>query len=170
MDTFLGAGNTWCDYLGVIVIYTLLFVCIRAPWPTIELNWRVNFRVLAICWFIMMFTGNYLFYLLGVMSFLPWFNNLLHTSLWIGIVLTWLYHGVHKHSLIEQFILFAGYSFIVKMAESMMLGSWMKESFYFFHGRYAYLIAMSIVDGFYPLISIFVLRIAKKFVRGVVID
>lgn len=170
MESILGANNSWIDYLGVMAIYALLFICIRAPYPRIELNWRVNFKVLFIFWFVAMFTGNYLFHLLGVMSFLPWLNNFIHTFFWIGIVLTWLYSGINKKPIIEQFILFTGYSFIVKMAENMMLGSWEMDPFFFLSGKYAYLIVMSIVDGFYAVISPFALRIAKKFVKGVYVQ
>jgi hypothetical protein len=170
MENIFGLNNTWLDYLGVIGLYLLLFICIRAAWPKIELNWRTNFKVLFVFWFIAMFTGNYLFYLLGVMSFLPWLNNFIHTLIWIGICLTWMYSGIRKNNMIEQFILFAGYSFIVKMGESMILGSWMKDPFYFLSGKYAYLIAMSIVDGFYAIISPIVLKVSKKFVAGVYIE
>ena len=170
MEALLGPNNSWLDYLGVLGIYLLLFICIRAAWPRIELYWRTNYKVLFVFWFIAMFTGNYFFYLLGVMSFLPWLNNFLHTFLWIGFVLTWLYSGIHRNNIIEQFILFAGYSFIVKMAENMMLGSWEKDPFYFLSGKYAYLIVMSIVDGFYAIISPIVLKLSSKFVPGVYLE
>ena len=167
MDTILGTSNTLSDYLLVLLIYALIFILIRYPNPRVELNFRVNFLVLFFFWSLAMFIGNYLFYLFGVMSFLPWLNNFIHTFIWIGLCLTFLYAGVHKHNIIKQFLLFAIFSFIVKVAENLILGTWEKDPFYFLHGKYAYIIVMSLVDGFYPIISIIVLKLTSKFIRGV---
>ncbi len=162
METILGPGNTLISYAIVLLIYFLMFLFIRYPKPSIELNYFGNFKFLAIVWAILMFTGNYLFYRLGVMSFLPWLNDFIHSFLWIGICLTWLYYISHTRPLWEQFILFAFSSFIVKMAEHRLLGTWSMESFLGVHHRLAYLIAMSLVDGFYPIISIWLLKLASK--------
>ena len=98
-------------------------------------------------------SGNYLFYLLGVMSFLPWLNNFIHCFLWIGLCLTWLYYISHERPVWELFIHFSFTSFIIKFAENKLLGTWSMDSFMGINNPYAYLIAMSLVDGFYPIIS-----------------
>ena len=167
MEAFLGPTNTLWNYSLVLLIYLSIFLIIRYPNPRIELNFKVNFLVLYIFWSLAMFFGNYIFYLLGVMSFLPWLNNFIHTFIWIGFCLTYLYSGVYKHNIIKQFFLFAIYSFIIKVAENLILGTWDKDPFYFFYGKYAYIIIMSLVDGFYPIISIIVLKICSKFIKGV---
>lgn len=158
MEKILGAGNTITDYLPVLLIYLLMFLLIRQSKPVIELNYRGNFLFLAIVWAILMFTGNYLFYLVGVMSFLPWLNNFIHCFLWIGICLSWLYYVAHERPLWECFIHFSFTSFIVKFAEYQLLGSWQMESFLGIHHPYAYLIAMSLVDGIYPVASRWMLQ------------
>jgi hypothetical protein len=158
MEQILGANNTWLDYILVLVIYGLLFLFIRYPKPKLELNFKANYIFLVALWAFLMLTGNYLFYLLGVMSFLPWLNNVLHSFVWVGICLGWLYYCTHERPLWEQFIFFAFTSFIVKMAENMILGTWDKESYLGIDSSYAYIIAMSIVDGFYPIISRWVLK------------
>jgi hypothetical protein len=162
MATILGPGNTLMSYALVLLIYFLMFLFIRYPKPDLELNYCGNFKFLAIVWAIMMFTGNYLFYRLGVMSFLPWLNDFIHSFIWIGICLTWLYYISHNRPLWEQFIHFAFSSFIIKMAENQILGTWSMESFLGIRHPLAYLIAMSLVDGFYPIISILLLKIASK--------
>ena len=157
MDAILGAGNSVISYLILLLIYLFMFLFIRYPKPVVELNYRGNFLFLAILWFILMFSGNYLFYLLGVMAFLPWLNNLIHCGLWISICLTWLYYSANKRPVWELFIHFAFASFIIKLAERRLLGSWSMDSFLGIKNPYAYVIAMSLVDGFYPIISKWVL-------------
>lgn len=158
MDEIIGVNNNLLNYLVVLVIYGLLFLLIRYPKPTLELNYRGNFKFLAILWFVLMFTGNYLFFRLGVMSFLPWLNNLIHSLVWVGLCLAWLYYTTHQRPLWEQFIHFSFTSFVVKMSEYQLLGSWSLESYLGVDHPLAYLIAMSLVDGFYPIISLWVLN------------
>ena len=153
MNSILGEGNSIVSYLLVLLIYLLMFLFIRYPKPVIELNYRCNFLFLAIVWAVLMFSGNYLFYLLGVMSFLPWLNNFIHCFLWIGICLTWLYYASHERPMWELFLHFSFTSFVIKFAENKLLGTWSMDSFMGINNPYAYLIAMSLVDGFYPIIS-----------------
>jgi hypothetical protein len=162
METILGAGNGIVNYLLVLFIYFLFFLLIKYPKPVVELNYRGNFYFLAVVWFILMFTGNYFFHLLGLMSFLPWLNNFIHSAIWIGLCLTWLYYCSHKRPMLEQFIFFAFTSFIVKMAEHMLLGSWSMDGYFGINHPLAYLIAMSLVDGFYPIISKFLIQWMAK--------
>lgn len=162
METILGVNNSLLDYLLVLIVYGLFFLLIRFPKSQVELNFKGNFLFLAIVWFILMFTGNYFFHLLGLMVFLPWLNNFIHCALWIGVCLTWLYYVAQHRPLWEQFIHFAFTSFIVKMAESQLLGSWSKESYLGIDHPLAYLITMSVVDGFYPILSAWFLQWAFK--------
>jgi hypothetical protein len=168
MTEILGANNSLLDYLLVLLTYGLMFLLIRYPKPKLELNYRSNYTFLVVLWAFLMFTGNYLFYRLGVMAFLPWLNNLVHSGIWVGLCLGWLYYGTHERPMWEQFILFAFTSFIIKMTENMVLGTWAMESYFGIKSPYAYLIAMSIVDGFYPVISHWVIRaLGKKSTFGV---
>lgn len=153
MNNIFGDNNSLFDYLLVLLIYVLMFLFIRSAKPTLELNYRANYIFLVLVWAFLMFTGNFLFYKLGVMSFLPWMNNLIHSCLWVGICLGWLYYATHHRPLWEQFLFFAFTSFIVKIFENMLLGGWARESYFGIDNRYAYIIAMSVVDGFYPIIS-----------------
>ena len=162
MEDVLGPGNTVIDYLIVLLIYLLMFLFIRYPKPTMELNFHRNFYFLAILWALLMFMGNYLFYRLGVMSFLPWLDNSIHCFAWIGICLTWLYYASYHRPTWELFIHFSFTSFIIKMAENKILGTWSMESFLGINSPYAYIIAMSLVDGFYPIISKWLLKILGK--------
>jgi hypothetical protein len=162
MEKIFGANNNWLDYSLVLLIYALMYLLIRYPKPRLELNYRANYYFLVGLWAFLMFTGNYLFYRLGVMSFLPWANNFVHSFLWVGICLGWLYYCTHERPLLEQFLLFAFTSFIVKMAENMLLGTWNLDTYFGINSKYAYIIAMSIVDGFYPVISLWILHVLGK--------
>lgn len=168
MDPIFGNDNSAWDYLLVLFIYLLMFLLIRAAKPKLELNFRGNYLFLVCLWAFLMFTGNFLFYKLGVMSFLPWLNNLSHSLLWVGFCLGWLYYTTHDRPMWEQFILFAFTSFIVKMAENMLLGTWNLDSYFGINSKYAYIVAMSIVDGLYPIISRWVLKaLGKKSTFGI---
>ncbi|MDB5205854.1 MAG: hypothetical protein JWR72_929 [Flavisolibacter sp.] len=168
MNEIFGVDNNWPDYLLVLFIYALMYLLIRSPRPKLELNYKANYIFLVGLWAFLMFTGNYLFYRLGVMSFLPWANNFVHSFLWVGICLGWLYYCTHERPMWEQFIFFAFTSFIVKMAENMLLGTWNLDSYFGINSKYAYIIAMSIVDGFYPIISLWILNaLGKKSTFGI---
>ena len=168
MEQILGANNTLLDYLLVLLIYGLMYLLIRYRKPTLELNYRGNFIFLFAFWAFLMFTGNYLFYRLGVMSFLPWLNNLLHSGIWVGFCLGWLYYCTNDRPVWEQFILFAFTSFIVKMAENSILGTWNMESYLGIKSPLAYIVTMSVVDGFYPIISNWLIKaLGKKSTFGV---
>ena len=162
METIFGADNSLTDYAIVILVYFFMFLFIKYPKPFIELSYRGNFKLLAVVWSVAMFTGNYLFFRLGVMSFLPWFNNFIHSFLWVGLCLTWLYYCCNQRPMLEQFLFFSFTSFIIKMTENKLLGTWNMESFLGVKNPYAYLIAMSLVDGFYPVISKFLLKSLAK--------
>ena len=168
MTEILGAGNTFADYVLVLVVYAALFIVMRYANERVELNFRKTFWILFAGWGVGVFFGNYLFYRLGVMSFLPWLNNFFHTFIWIGLCLSFLYAGAYRRPLLEQMALFAIFSFIVKWAERTILGPWELDHFFFIPGNVAYIAGWSLMDGLYPIISAFGLRLLSKFVRGVI--
>lgn len=172
MDSFikdlLGPRNSVVEYLAVLAVYGSLFIVMRYANARIELNFRKTFWVLFFGWSIGVFAGNYAFYRIGIMSFLPWLNNFFHTFIWIGLCLGFLYAGAHRKPFWEQFALFAIFSLIVKWAEREILGTWELDHFFFIQGNLAYVIGWSLMDGLYPLLSAIGLRIVSRFVRGVV--
>jgi len=168
MNQLLGPNNSVLDYVALLAVYGALFLLMRHAKPTIELNFQRTFWILFFGWSVGVFIGNYIFFLIGIMSFLPWLNNFFHTFIWIGLCLGFLYAGAHKKPFWEQFALFAIYSFLVKWAEHEILGTWEFDHFFFIQGNLAYIIGWSLMDGLYPLLSKIGLRIVAKFVEGVV--
>ena len=168
MREILGANNGLLDYALVLAVYAALFILMRYGNERVELNFVRTYWVLFFGWAVSVFAGNYLFYRLGIMSFLPWLNNFFHTFIWIGLCLSFLYAGAHRKPLVEQFALFAIFSFIVKWAEHEILGTWEMDRFFFIEGNHAYIIGWSLMDGLYPIISAIGLSFVSKFVRGVV--
>jgi hypothetical protein len=169
MESILGAGNNFTDYIFVLIVYAFLFVIMRYASRRVELNFRKTFWILLWGWAVGVFIGNYLFYIIGIMSFLPWLNNFFHTFIWIGLCLTFLYAGCYKNPLWEQFLLFAIFSFIVKAAERYFLGTWELPYFFFIDGNAAYIIGWSLMDGLYPFISMFGLKVISKYSEGVLV-
>jgi len=169
MDALFGFGNGFEEYLIVLFVYATLFVLMRYAHPVVELNFRTTFRVLCVGWGFGVFVGNYLFYQLGIMSFLPWVNNALHTFVWIGLCLGFLYAGCHTHPMLEQFALFFIFSLFVKVTERTVLGTWEMNHFFFIHGNLAYLLGWSLLDGLYPLIASAGLKVVARYVEGVVV-
>ena len=168
MREILGLENGVIDYLAVLAVYGALFIVMRYANERVELNFRKTFWILFAGWGVGVFVGNYLFYLLGVMSFLPWLNNFFHTFIWIGLCLSFLYAGAHRRPVWEQFALFAIFSFIVKCAEQMILETWELDHFFFIEGNLTYLVGWSLMDGLYPILSALGLKLVSKFVRGVI--
>jgi hypothetical protein len=162
-----GAGNGPGHYVIVLMVYAALFVVIRAIHPRVDPEFRTAFGALAIGWFLATFIINYLLFRAGVMSFMPWINNFLHTFVWIGFCLTFLYAGVHKRPFLEQFALFAIFSFIVKWAEHTVLGTWELDHFFFIPGNIAYISGWSLADGLYAPISLAGLKLVSRWVPGV---
>lgn len=168
MDLLLGTGNTLLDYAVVVLLYGALFLVMRYAHPVVDLNFRVSYRALYFGWAIGTFVGNYLFYLVGIMSFLPWLNNALHTFVWIGFCLGFLYAGCYRRPVLEQCALFFIFSLIVKALEHDLLGTWELDHFFMIPGNWAYIVGWSVLDGLYPLISAAGLRFVSRYVRGIV--
>lgn len=165
---WLGHGNGLTQYALVLLVYAGLFVLIRYGHEYVELNFRRTYWILFVGWGIATFLANYGLYRLGAMSFLPWLNNLFHTFVWIGLCLGFLYAGAYRRPALEQFALFAIYSFIVKVAEHQILGTWEHDHFFFIKGNEAYVIGWSLLDGLYPALSSVCLRVIGRFVPGVI--
>jgi len=170
MNAFLGrADNTVLDYLAVLAFYALLLLAIRQGQPSVELNFRKTYWVLYTGWAVLVFIGNFLFSRIGIMSFLPWLNNFLHTFVWIGFCLGFLYAGCYRKALWQQFLLFMTYSLVVKAFEHDLLGTWELDNFFGIPGNRAYILGWSVMDGLYPLISMAGLRFVSRFTDGIIV-
>ncbi len=167
-------GNYTVSILRVLILlafYAALFVVIRTTGHRIKPEERKTFLVIGAVWAVSVFIANYLLYRAGYMSFLPWVNNFMHTFLWIGFCLTWLYLGVrHTEPMLLQFIIFATFSLVVKYAEQMLFGTWDHGHFFHvFQGNTAYVLGWSLADGLYPPLTFFGLRLLRRFVKGLVV-
>jgi hypothetical protein len=166
MDQIFGSGNSILAYVLVLAVYAGLFISV---YPRMDPNFRRSFWVLYVVWAFGIFIGNYLFYLMGIMSFLPWLNNFIHAFIWIGVCLGFMYAVSYKRPLWEQLVLFAIFSFVVKVTENKVLGTWEFGRFFFIEGNLAYIIGWSLVDAAYPIGSAVVLMIASRFIKGLVV-
>ena len=169
MDSILGVGNSVLGYVFVLLIYGGLFLAIRQAGTQISPEFRRSFWVLYVVWAVGIFVGNYLFFLLGIMSFLPWLDNFIHSFVWIGLCLGFLYAISYHRALWELIVLAAVYSFVVKVTERMVLGTWDLNHFFMVDGNLAYIIGWSLVDAAYPIGSFAVLWIASRFIKGLVV-
>ena len=168
-ESFLGPGNGAVEYAEVLLVYLALFVVMLHGGRHIELSFRRTFIVLYVGWAGLVFPGNYLFYRLGIMSFLPWTNNLLHCFVWIGGCLGFLYATAYSLPLWHQVALFSIFSFIVKFAEWSILHTWEKTDFFGIQGHAAYLVGWSLMDGLYPFISMAGLRLVSRPISGLLV-
>jgi hypothetical protein len=150
--------------LGVLAFYAAMFVVIRLSRARIEPFERRTFIAIGLAWAVPVFVANYLLYRAGVMSFLPWVNNVMHSFLWIGLCLSWLYLGVREtQPMAIQVILFTTFSLVVKYAEQKLFGTWDLDHFLqVLHGNGWYVMGWSLADGTYPLITLLGVRIASR--------
>jgi hypothetical protein len=156
--------------LAALLLYGALLIVARTY------NWRAaraerrTAQVVGASWAIATFVMNYLLFLAGVMSFMPWVTNFLHTFVWIGGVLTVLYMGVRRSQpLWVQMVLFAVFSLVVKVAEQILFGTWEHPHFFqVFQGNTAYVLGWSLADGLYPPITLFGLRFLARRASGLV--
>ena len=157
------------NYALLLGVYAALFLVMRQTQPSLELRFRRSYWILFFSWGVGTFVANYLLYLAGYMSFLPWVNNFLHTFVWIGGCLGFLFSTTYRKPMLEQFALFAIYSFIVKWAESALLGTWEHPHFFGIQGNIAYITGWSLMDGFYPVLSYYGLKLIGRFDPAVVV-
>lgn len=158
--------------VGLVVFYAALFVVILLTRPTVDPPERKTFFVIGGTWAVCVFIANYLLFRAGVMSFLPWLNNFLHTFVWIGICLTVLYFGVREtQPLPVQMIVFATFSLVVKYAEQLLFGTWdLDHFFHVFHGNFAYVLGWSLADGLYPPLTLYGLRLVARWIPGLIVQ
>lgn len=168
-DEFWGRGNGPGDYLILLGFYAALALVMRHAYPRLELNFRRTFGILFFGWGLGTFIANWVLYKVGVMSFLPWANNFVHTFVWIGLCLGFLYAASYHKPLWEQFALFAIFSFLVKWTEREILGTWELDHFFWIGGNLAYIIGWSLMDGLYPVVSALGLRVVAKYADGVIL-
>jgi hypothetical protein len=169
MESVLGFGNSLLDYGWVLLLYGAMFLLMRFGYRDLELNFRYSYRFLYFGYAVLGFVSNYALYRLGSMSFLPWLNNGAHCFLWLGFLLTYLYAGARKLPFLEQFALFTIFSFVVKVFENKILGTWEQSHFFGIEGNTAYMLGWSLFDGLLPpLFSRIGLGILSRYVEGVV--
>ncbi len=168
-DGLLGAGNGIGDYLLLLAFYGAMFLLMRYGRRRLDPGFRRSYVALFFGWGVGTFIANFLLYRAGVMSFLPWLNNFMHTFVWIGGCLGFLYAGAHRRPLTEQFALFAIFSFLVKHAEHALLGTWELEHFFGIPGNTAYILGWSLADGLYPVLSMIGLRLLSNVVSGLAV-
>lgn len=154
--------------IAIVLFYAALLTIIRLVKPRIEPEERFTFLAIGLAWAVPVFLANYGLYQAGLMSYLPWVTNFLHSFVWIGICLTFLYLGVRAtQPLLVQVILFTTFSLIVKYAEQIVFGTWdLDHFFHVFDGNGAYVLGWSLADGTYPLITLVGLRLASRRISG----
>lgn len=169
-SAILGPGNGLQQYLMVLIMYGALFVLMRYGNAQIEPRFRKTFWILGAVWAVATFVGNYLLFLAGAMSYLPWLNNFLHTFIWIGLGLGFLYAGSYRRPIWEQYLLFAIFSLLAKAFEFDFLHTWDFDHFFFIPGDHrVYILGWSLGDGTYPILSAIGLRIASRYIKGLVV-
>ncbi|MGC1851353.1 MAG: hypothetical protein WA687_02805 [Solirubrobacterales bacterium] len=156
--------------LAILLFYAALLTIIRLTKPRIEPEERRTFFAIGLAWAVPVFLANYGLYKAGLMSYLPWVTNFMHTFIWIGVCLTFLYLGVRaSHSLLTQIIVFTTFSLIVKYAEQIVFGTWdLDHFFHVFDGNGAYVLGWSLADGMYPLLTLYGLRLASRWIPGLI--
>jgi hypothetical protein len=157
--------------LGVLAFYGAMFVVIRLSRSRIAPFERRTFIAIGVVWAVPVFIANYLLYKAGVMSFLPWIDNAMHSFLWIGFCLSWLYLGVREtQPMVLQVVLFTTFSLIVKYAEQKLFGTWdLDHFFHVLHGNGWYVMGWSLADGSYPIVTLFGVRLAARWIDGLAV-
>jgi hypothetical protein len=156
---------------AVLAFYGALFVLIRMIRPRIAHEERKTLYLVGGTWAVSVFVANYLLARADLMSFMPWTANFMHTFLWIGVCLSWLYLGVREdHSMAAQMLVFSVLSLVVKQLEHAVFGTWEHGHFFrVFQGNAAYVLGWSLADGLYPPITLFGLRLLGRFVPGLIV-
>jgi hypothetical protein len=158
--------------LLLLLFYASLFLIIRCMYRTpLTSAERPTFLLLGAAGAVTALVANYLLYRLGLMSFLPWVNNIMHSFLWIGIGFPYLFFALRgRQPVLVQFLVFVVLSLIVKYAEQLLFGTWEQGNFlHLFRGNFAYILGWATMDGLYPVLIPAGLRLAGKFVPGLVL-
>jgi hypothetical protein len=161
---------TFGGVLGAIAVYAALLAVVLCFVRFVAPDERRTALAIAAVWACSVFVANDLLYLVGVMSFLPWVTNALHSFVWIGGCLTIVYLGVREEwPLALQFVLFAGLSLVVKLAEQGLFGTWELDHFFWvFDGNAAYVAGWSLADGLYPVLTLLGVRLASRSIPRLV--
>jgi hypothetical protein len=155
--------DTLIQLLALLLFYAALFVVIRITKHALDAGERRVYGLLYLGWAAPVFVANYLLAQIDLESPMPWYVNFLHTFVWIGLCLGWLYLGARREPLWVQFVAFATFSLVVKLTEQKLVGAWTSEHFFFvFHGNWSHLLGWSLADGLYPLISSAGLALIEK--------
>lgn len=154
--------------IGALLLYAGLFAVIRTHKKRIGPDERKTALVVGGLWAVSVFVANWLLHRAGLMSFMPWTTNFLHTFVWIGGCLTFLYLGLrHRESMAVQCVVFATFSLVVKVVEQQLFGIWDHGHFFhLFEGNAAYVVGWSLADGLYPPLTFFGLRALGRHVTG----
>ena len=156
--------------IGVLAFYAAMFLLIRLSRGRLADFEKRTYVAVAVAWAVPVFVANWLLYKAGAMSFLPWVNNFMHTFLWIGLCLAWLYLGVREtQPLWVQFLLFTTFSLLVKYAEQKLFGTGEHDNFFGIGGNGAYVLGWSIADGTYPILTLFGVRVAARYLDGLAV-
>lgn len=158
--------------IGILVLYLVLFLTIKGFRSGGLLQKEMKtYWTIGLLWAVGVFAGNFVFYKIGIMSFTPWILNGIHTFIWIGLVLSYLYITTRMQTpLWRQILYFIVFSFIVKYAEKLIFDGWDHDHFmWIFKGNFAYILGWSVMDGLYPIITKFALKIMGKRVPGLLV-
>ena len=161
--------------LGKIALLLLFYAAMGAVMSLhgrrLTADERKTFLLLWGAGFSLALVSNYLLYRVGLMTFLPWINNFLHSFLWIGLGFPYLYFGTRGRSPVVVFTVFAVLSLIVKDAEQHLFGTWDGRSFLgVIPGNFGYILGWSLVDGCLPFVMALGLRLLGRFVPGLVTE
>ena len=149
--------------LGLLLLYAALLVIFRITKPALSADERRIYGLLYLGWAAPVFVANYLLSLVDLESPMPWYVNFMHTFVWIGLCLGWLYLGTRREPRWVQFVAFATFSLMVKLAEQKLFGAWASDHFFFiFRGNWSHLLGWSLADGLYPLISTLALALIDR--------
>lgn len=156
--------------LATLVLYGLVWLIAWYDKPRLNAAERKTFWLFYFFWSTTIFIVNYLGYLIGIFSFLPWWpNNFLHTFVWIGVSLTWLFLALRESHIVVQFMAFALLSLAIRYAEYNLFGVWDLDNFLrLFKGTNAYIVGWSFVDGFYPVAAFLLLKLCSRWMSGLV--
>jgi len=155
--------------LAILLVYAAIFLVAWYDKKKLDTAERRTFWFLYLFYAVTIFIVNYLGYLVGIFSFLPWLNSFLHTFVWIGIVLSYLFVAIYKEPIAVQFLAFAFLSLAVRYSEYKLFGVWNHDHFlYLFRGTDAYILGWSFVDGFYSVATFPLLKLVSRKIPGLV--
>ncbi|NIP57423.1 MAG: hypothetical protein GWM92_04390 [Gemmatimonadetes bacterium] len=153
----------------LLLLYASVFLVAWYDKRTLDRAERRTFGLLWGIWSVAVVLINYLGSLLGVITFIPWINNVLHAGVWVGIVLTYLFLALRRLPIAVQFIAVAFFSLMVRLGEFALFGLWDHPHFLWaFRGTEASLVGWSFVDGFIPLIDLALLAVLRRKVPGLI--